>query len=147
MPLDRRNRKGMPLEKVEAVPDGLRDGFLRIALNDLLAVNLTHFVSGLDEDGPVEIRLCGTVTSIMGYTEWIGEAPGATISLGWDWRLEPHQLGGATCVRVGLPRSNVMLVDAKSRDDYGWSRNLEALATVVDAMPWPDQIQRAIQLS
>lgn len=39
MSLDRRNRKGMPLEKVETVPDGLRDGFLRIALDDLLSVN------------------------------------------------------------------------------------------------------------
>lgn len=143
--LDRRNRKGMPLEKVETVPDGLRDGFLRIALEDLLSVNLTHLVSGLDQGDPTGIRQCGTVTSIMGYTEWIGEAPGTTISLGWDWLLEQHQLGGVTCVRIGLPRSNVMLVDAK-RCDYGWNRNLQALATVVDAMPWPDQTKRAVQL-
>jgi len=99
----------MPLEKVEAVPDGLRDGFLRIALDDLLSVNLTHLVSGLDEDYSAEIHQCGTVTSIMGYTEWVGQAPDATISLGWN-------------------------------------RNLEALATVIDAMPWSDQTKRAIQL-
>lgn len=133
------------MEKVEAVPDGLRDGFLRIALDDLLSVNLTHLVSGLDEDYSAEIHQCGTVTSIMGYTEWVGQAPDATISLGWDWRIKQHQLGGVTCARVGLPRSNVMLVDAKNRD-YGWNRNLEALATVIDAMPWSDQTKRAIQL-
>lgn len=133
------------MEKVEAVPDRFRDGFFRIALDDLLSVNLTHLVSGLDEDDPAETHHCGTATSIMGYTEWIGEAPGAAISLGWDWRLEQHQLGGVTCVRVGLPRSNVMLVDAKNRD-YGWNRNLEALATVVDAMPWSNQTKWAIQL-
>ncbi len=132
----------MPLEKTEAISAALRDGFLRIALSDLLSVNLTHLVSGLNVVSGMQ--QCGTVSSITGYTEWVGETPEATISLGWDWRLEPDACGDVNCVRVGLPYSNVMLVDAANRD-YGWNRNLEILATVVDAMPWADQTQRAIQ--
>lgn len=127
------------MEQIEAVPSSvLRDGFLRVGLCDLLSVRLIHFASGLDDDDPLGIHHCGTVTSIMGYTEWIGESAGATISLGWDWRLERHQCGDVACVRVGLPRSNVMLIDEANRE-YGWDRNLEALATVVDAMPWSEQ--------
>lgn len=132
----------MRLEKTEAVSAALRDGFLRIALNDLLSVNLIHLISGLDDD-PLGTRNCGSVTSIMGYTEWVGVQPGVPISLGWDWRLEQDVCGGVTCVRIGLPRSNIMLVDAANRD-YGWDRTLEILATVVDAMPWADQTQKAL---
>lgn len=126
------------------MPSAIRDGFLRISLGQLLSANLAHLISGLDGCEPIKLNHCGTRTSITGYTEWIGELRNALISLGWDWRLEKHEYGGVTCMRVGLPRSNVMLVDAASRD-FGWDRNLEVLATVVDAMPWADQTQQAIQ--
>ncbi|MFT4101586.1 MAG: DUF4902 domain-containing protein [Burkholderiaceae bacterium] len=127
-------------EAVSAVPD---DGFLRIVLDELLSVRLTHLVSGLDDHEPPGRHRCGTRTSIMGYTEWAGQGDGALISLGWDWRLELQRGGGVGCVRVGLPRSNVMLVDSVNRD-YGWDRNLEALAGVVDAIPWSGATRRAI---
>lgn len=134
----------MSLVKNEAVSSALYDGFLRVALTDLLSVHLFHQMSGLDDDDPQTPLRCGTATSIMGYTEWVGGEPAAPISLGWDWRLDQDVCGDVTCVRVGLPRSNVMLVDVSNRD-YGWNRNLEILATVVDAMPWADQTQRALQ--
>lgn len=134
----------MPLEKTGIRSAVLRDGFLRIALNDLLSANLTHLISGLDDDHPLGPPHCGATTSITGYTEWIGEGPGVGISLGWDWRLEKHDRGDVTCVRIGLPRSNVMLVDTANQD-FGWNRNLEVLATVIDAMPWADQTQLALQ--
>lgn len=134
----------MPLEKTEAVSAALRDGFLRMTLSDLLSVNLIHLISGLDDDDSLVPYRCGSVTSIMGYTEWIGGEPGAPISLGWDWHLEQDVCGDVTCVRAGLPRSNIMLVDSANRD-YGWDRNLEILSIVVDAMPWADQTQRALQ--
>lgn len=134
----------MPLRKTKAISASRRDGFLRITLSDLLSANLIHVISGLDDDDPMELHHCGTMTSIMGYTEWVGGDCGASISLGWDWCLGRDVCGGVTCMRVGLPRSNIMLVDALSRD-YGWNRNLEVLATVVDAMPWADQTQRVLQ--
>lgn len=133
------------MEETEAVHAVvLRDGFLRITLDELLSLRLIHFMSGLDEEDPHGMPHCGTVTSIMGYTEWVSEGAVATISLGWDWRLDQHYCGEVACVRIGFPRSNVMLVDAASRD-YGWNRNLEALASVVDALPWSDQTRQAIQ--
>jgi hypothetical protein len=133
------------LEDIVAMPAAPRDGFLRIALSDLLSVRMIHLLSGVDEDDLHSWHHCGTPTLIMGYTEWVGEGKAGAISLGWDWRLEQHEWGELACVRVGLPRSNVMLVDA-ANCDYGWDRNLEMLASVVDAIPWSDQTQRAIQL-
>ncbi len=131
--------------ETEARPAAPRDGFLRIALEDLLAVRLVHLVSGLDEDDPSQVRRCGTMTTIMGYTEWVSEGMAEPVSLGWDWRLDRLQTGEANCMRVGLPRSNVMLIDSAKRD-YGWERNLQVLASIVDAIPWADETRSAIAL-
>lgn len=131
--------------ETEAKPAAPRDGFLRIALEDLLAVRLVHLVSGLDEDDPSQVRRCGTMTTIMGYTEWVSEGMAEPVSLGWDWRLDRLQAGEANCMRVGLPRSNVMLIDSAKRD-YGWERNLQVLASIVDAIPWADETRSAIAL-
>ena len=133
------------LVETEAKPAAPRDGFLRIALEDLLAVRLVHLVSGLDEDDPSQVRRCGTMTTIMGYTEWVSEGMAEPVSLGWDWRLDRLQAGEANCMRVGLPRSNVMLIDSAKRD-YGWERNLQVLASIVDAIPWADETRSAIAL-
>ncbi len=130
--------------ETEAKPAALRDGFLRIALEDLLAVRLVHLVSGLDEDDPRQVRRCGTITSIMGYTEWVSEGMAEPVSLGWDWRLDQLQTGETNCMRIGLPRSNVMLIDSAKRD-YGWDRNLQVLASIVDAIPWADETRSAIE--
>lgn len=132
------------LVETEAKPAALRDGFLRIALEDLLAVRLVHLVSGLDEDDPRQVRRCGTITSIMGYTEWVSEGMAEPVSLGWDWRLDQLQTGETNCMRIGLPRSNVMLIDSAKRD-YGWDRNLQVLASIVDAIPWADETRSAIE--
>ena len=130
--------------ETEARPAAPRDGFLRIALEDLLAVRLVHLVSGLDEDDPSQVRRCGTMTTIMGYTEWVSEGMAEPVSLGWDWRLDRLQTGEANCMRVGLPRSNVMLIDSAKRD-YGWDRNLQVLASIVDAIPWAGETRAAIE--
>ena len=117
----------------------LDDGFVRLTLDAVLSVPFRHLLSGLDEEsgrGP-----CGSATTICGYTEWVS-ASEPSISVGWDWVLEPRaQEPGWR--RIGLPRSNVMLVD-RTRGDYPWERNLAVLATVVDAIPWQEQAQSAI---
>ncbi len=110
------------------------DGFLRLSLDQMLSMRLQHLMSGLDDD--ITAR-CGTATAIPGYMEWIGIAE-PQISLGWDWRLETIN-GVLRYVRVGLPRSNVMLVDDRLLD-YGWNRNFQTLATVVDALQWREQV-------
>ncbi len=118
------------------------DGFVRLSLDGILDVRLEHFLSGADHDPRGRAR-CGVPTIICGYSEWVSRTT-PRISLGWDWRLSSAQ-GLIGLVRVGLPRSNVMLIDRHGAD-YGWQHNLEALATVVDALPWRDDTEHALSL-
>lgn len=116
------------------------DGFVRLSLDAMLQLRLEHLLSRL-EPGPLEHERCGAQTAICGYSEWFSRgAPG--LSIGWDWQLlcAPGVLGLA---RVGLPRSNIMLIDRHGAD-YGWRRNLEILGTVVDALPWRDSTRQAL---
>ena len=53
---------------------------------------------------------------------------------GWDWSLKIDGLE-FECVQVGLPHTNIMLIDQWHRD-YGWTDSLNTLATIVDAIPW-----------
>jgi hypothetical protein len=115
------------------------DGFVRLTLDAMLSVPFRHLLSGLDQTDPDPP--CGCATTISGYTEWVSDAD-PSISVGWDWTIEPRP-GSVGWRRVGLPRSNVMLVDP-SRADYPWERNLAVLATVVDAIPWQEQARDAI---
>lgn len=118
------------------------DGFLRMSLDDLLSTPLLHLVSGLDGVVRQFTSRCGSPTDISGYTEWVS-ASDPQVSLGWSWRLDMYADGCCRLTRVGLPYSNVMLVDEKCRD-YEWGRSLELLATIVDAMPWRDKTIQAL---
>jgi len=114
-----------------------------MTLVDLLSLTLTHLVSGLDNPNSLHDLHHEPITSITGHTEWVVAQP--EVSIGWCWRLEPAPCNRITAVRVGLPMCNVMLVDALSKRDYGWSRNDHALATVVDSMPWAEQTLLALE--
>lgn len=118
------------------------DGFLRMTLDDLLSITMQHLASGLDESPNAIALRCGSTTEITGYTEWVS-ASSPRISLGWVWRIDVCLTGHCSISRVGMPFSNVMLIDER-KHDYGWSRNLEVLATVVDAMPWGEEAMQAL---
>lgn len=110
------------------MPSISADSYIRLSLEQLQAVRLEHLISDLDAD-PAPTG--GEATAISGYTEWASaEAP--RVSLGWDWELAPHD-GGLR--RLGLPRSNVMLVDAAGAD-LGPAASDAALARLVDRMDW-----------
>jgi len=115
------------------------DGFVRLTLDDVLSVPFKHLVSGIDEE-PAPLP-CGTCTTISGYTEWVSDTQ-PKITVGWDWIIAPAD-GGSHWRRIGLPRSNLLLVDT-AQNDYAWERNLVVLATVVDAIPWQEQAKTAV---
>jgi hypothetical protein len=116
------------------------DGLIRLSVDEILSVPLVHLASGLDEETELA-SACGTPTAISGYTEWASMTEPA-ITLGWDWRIDTS-CEPPTWVRVGLPRSNVMLVETDGTD-APWQHNLETLATIVDAVNWREQIPLAV---
>lgn len=115
------------------------DGMIRLTVDQLLSTPLVHLVSGVDMEIPAPV--CGTQTSLSGYTEWIStKAP--LISIGWDWCLQVS-VTGARWIRVGLPRSNLMLTHDTGHDTT-WHGNLEILGTIVDALAWREVLPTAV---
>lgn len=117
------------------------DGLIRLTVDQLLSTPLQHLVSGVDTDAQSVLSACGTQTSLSGYTEWVSTR-NPTISIGWDWRLQMLAIG-ARWIRVGLPRSNLMLTQDSGRDT-AWHSNLEILGTVVDALAWREVLPQVV---
>ena len=119
------------------------EGALRLSLATLRTLRFRHLLSGLDNlDPSQQPDRCGNQTALTGYTEWVSEGPGPTVSIGWDWYM-PAASGRWTCQRVGVPRSNVILVN-RHRQEIEWHRNLALLASVVDTWTWCDTTCDAI---
>lgn len=106
-----------------------------------MGIPLVHSVSGLDEDEEAVPDGDASVTSVTGYTEWLGPAE-HVITLGWDWHMVVVS-SSLRCVRVNQPRSNLMLVDANSRD-FGLQKTRVLLEAVIDSFSWQDETMRFI---
>ena len=117
------------------------DGLIRLTLNEVLSTPMVHLTSGVDQELPGQHPLCGSVTSLTGYTEWRSVAEPAIV-MGWDW-VSVCEQGQLRLARVGLPRCNIMLIDHAS-EDLVWHRQLEILGTVIDAMDWARETQATV---
>jgi hypothetical protein len=115
------------------------DGYLRLSQARMRAIPLIHLISGLDADPErVDAGAVGaTLAAIAGYTEWISLTIPA-LSLGWDWTLESADRE-LRYLRVGEPRSNIMLLDHHGRD-LGPRSTAVALALLVDDFGWQDTV-------
>ena len=114
---------------------------LQIRRGDLDQLQLTHLVSGLDDDSGSHAPACGAGIALSGYTEWVCPAQ-PRLSLGWDWQLE----GTASPPRIrrlGLPRTNVLLLD-RDRAALPWNENLQVLANFIDGFNWNAPAFRAV---
>ncbi|WP_081760403.1 DUF4902 domain-containing protein [Bordetella petrii] len=111
------------------------DGLLRMSLATLMAMQFVHVISGLDDDDRRTMRdhMTDERTTITGYTEWASTTK-PPASLGWDWELV-HLENGPTCVRLGPPRTNLLLMHSADIP-YDWDENVEAIAEVIDGLPW-----------
>ena len=109
------------------------DGYVRLTLETFLSISLVHLHSGLDENNPISFREGASFDPISGYTEWVSTKT-PIITMGWDWRLAVSR-GRPFYIRLGAPRSNVMLVDAQQHD-LGPVKTTALLETVIDALAW-----------
>jgi hypothetical protein len=111
------------------------DGYLRLTLRHLHAVPLVHLISGLDIDpGDEQPESVGAMLAVIaGYTEWASLTTPA-ISVAWDWLLHVADRE-VRYLRMGEPRSNIMLLDPHRRD-LGPMQTAVALALLVDELVW-----------
>jgi len=119
----------------------LTDGYLRMTLDDVLALRFTHLISGLDQHVDLPDQFCGTSTTISGYTEWVASND-RTVTVGWDWILETAETG-IRCLRVGQPRSNVLIGDLERRP-FDWRTSEAVIGSVVDSIPWQESARSAL---
>ncbi|WP_226467709.1 DUF4902 domain-containing protein [Luteimonas panaciterrae] len=119
------------------------NGIVRLKLAALLDLPLVHLLSGLDEDlHEQEQGLHGaTRATISGYTEWVTRSV-PVITLGWDWKLDTLR-GSPDLVRVGEPRSNVMLVDVRG-SDLGFDKTSVLIESAIDSLPWQQVVMKTI---
>ena len=107
------------------------DGYLRLQTQELGQIPLQHLISDVDELA-AEPR-CGTTTSLSGFTEWVSPAE-PSLSIGWDWEWKAVP-GSSGMVRLGLPRTNILVVTENSVP-LPWEENLQVVARLVDGIDW-----------
>lgn len=110
----------------------ITEGLLQLSSTELDRLNLTHLLSGLDDED-LEQMACGSTTLLSGYTEWVSP-DASTLTLGWDWELSSGV--GRPCVkRLGMPRTNIQVLDS-GRNPLAWDDNLRVLADFIDRIDW-----------
>jgi hypothetical protein len=109
------------------------DGFLRLKTHELGRIPLQHLISEVDDEGAAQAPRCGAATTLSGYTEWVSPAEPA-LSIGWDWEWKALP-GTAGVVRLGLPRTNILVVSEASVA-LTWEESLQVLAGIIDAFDW-----------
>ncbi|MGP1684394.1 MAG: DUF4902 domain-containing protein, partial [Giesbergeria sp.] len=119
-------------------------GQVQASVQELLGLRLKHLYSAVDPEpsGTPPQQRCGTITTLSGYTEWVGDTH-LPISLGWDWRIQIHAQAGQW-QRDELPRTNMQLVNEHGHP-LPWEDNLRMLATWVDAQDWQNTVTNALR--
>ena len=107
------------------------DGYVRLTLERLQAIPLSHLISGVDDTIPTAPMCAAAVKT--GYTEFISANP-AALTLGWDWRMD-NMVGRIKLTRIDDPRSNIML-QTKDGIDLGSHTTTLLLSSFVDSLDW-----------
>ena len=104
------------------------DGFIRMNENQLMSYPLQHIISTVESRHTEASQIF-----YYGFTEWATSQTPA-LSTGWDWELIENN-GITTVKRVGLPRSNIMIVDVSGMD-IGFDINETLLEKKIDTLFW-----------
>ncbi|MBJ9424314.1 DUF4902 domain-containing protein [Acinetobacter seifertii] len=112
------------------------DGFIRMNENQLMNHPLRHILSIVES-----IQIEDSQIFYYGFTEWATLKTPA-LSTGWDW-VFIEQNGSASLKRIGLPRSNIMIVDV-SGTDIGFDVSGSLIEKKIDSLFWEQFIYAQI---
>ncbi|AIL79897.1 hypothetical protein APD02_01305 [Acinetobacter baumannii] len=107
--------------------------------NQLMSYPLQHIISTVESRHTEASQIF-----YYGFTEWATSQTPA-LSTGWDWELIENN-GITTVKRVGLPRSNIMIVDVSGMD-IGFDINETLLEKKIDTLFWEPLIYAQINTS
>ncbi|WP_336012318.1 DUF4902 domain-containing protein [Acinetobacter calcoaceticus] len=112
------------------------DGFIRMNENQLMNYPLQHLISTVESTQIEDSQIL-----YYGFTEWATSLTPA-LSTGWDWEFV-EQNGIASLKRIGLPRSNIMIVDV-SGTDIGCDVTETLIEKKIDTLFWEQFIYAQI---
>lgn len=112
------------------------DGFIRMNENQLMNYPLQHLISTVESTQIEDSQIL-----YYGFTEWATSLTPA-LSTGWDWEFV-EQDGIASLKRIGLPRSNIMIVDV-SGADIGFEVTETLIEKKIDTLFWEQFIYAQI---
>ncbi|MND23119.1 hypothetical protein D3C80_135140 [compost metagenome] len=112
------------------------DGFIRMNENQLMNYPLQHLLSTVESTQIEDSQIL-----YYGFTEWATSLTPA-LSTGWDWEFV-EQNGIASLKRIGLPRSNIMIVDV-SGTDIGCDITETLIEKKIDTLFWEQFIYAQI---
>lgn len=112
------------------------DGFIRMNENQLMNYPLQHLISTVESTQIEDSQIL-----YYGFTEWATSLTPA-LSTGWDWEFV-EQYGIASLKRIGLPRSNIMIVDI-SGTDIGFDVTETLIEKKIDTLFWEQFIYAQI---
>ncbi|KRI64236.1 hypothetical protein APC62_02155 [Acinetobacter pittii] len=104
------------------------DGFIRMNENQLMNYPLQHLISIVESTQIEDSQIL-----YYGFTEWVTSLTPA-LSTGWDWEFIEYN-GITSIKRIGLPRSNIMLVDV-SGTDIGFEVTETLIEKKIDTLFW-----------
>ncbi|MEW6563402.1 MAG: DUF4902 domain-containing protein [Pseudomonadota bacterium] len=122
------------------------DGAIRLSLAELRMAPWVHLESGLDGQMHAggQAATAASQAAITGFTEWVSEGDAPRLSMGWDWEVV-HVRGETLIRRIGLPYSNLRVVDAERRE-LDFEKSLALQADCIDALCWQEVVRREIGL-
>lgn len=112
------------------------DGFIRLNENQLMNHPLQHLISIVESTQIEDSQIL-----YYGFTEWATSLTPA-LSTGWDWEFIEYN-GITSIKRIGLPRSNIMLVDV-SGTDIGFKVTETLIEKKIDTLFWEQFIYAQI---
>lgn len=112
------------------------DGFIRMNENQLMNYPLQHLISIVESTQIEDSQIL-----YYGFTEWVTSLTPA-LSTGWDWEFIEYN-GITNIKRIGLPRSNIMLVDV-SGTDIGFEVTETLIEKKIDTLFWEQFIYAQI---
>ena len=120
----------------------MSDGFVQIKAPALQEVRFRHVRSAIDLSlgAPLEVQGALPETSISGYTEWVADASGERLSLGWDWAIVRELI---VVLNPTAMRSNLqVIVDDGLIESPALTRI--RLLEHLETLPWRLFVQRLV---
>lgn len=115
------------------------DGFIRMNENQLMSYPLQHIISIVESRHTEASQIF-----YYGFTEWATSQTPA-LSTGWDWEFI-EQNGITSIKRIGLSRSNIMIVDLSGKD-IGYDVTEILIEKRIDTLFWEPFIYAQINTS